>query len=375
MDGNAPLGAQAFRRKAAQRAGFVPHALTPNSAPFRPVGGGKAEWGQSRKEGSSMHCCVIVVTSKVRFRERALKRESGEKPGLPRSGKGNERCRIHWPDAAGKWQSVGSPEVRRPAWEQPPRLIFCFALEGRAGVHERPAFDISIACEVCSCGCVTEKPYCIETRDRWLVAAFAEPWAVNSWAIVNGGWQHVRNVAWLYLQQNEIAAVDDAADWMRARMHAAGLAGAVGFMTSRRVLAWVETSAVEQGCCAWAVATVGLSNRLRAGDSSSAVQHGGTINLLVATSCPLTVEASLEALALVSEAKAVAVLESGERSVESRLAATGTGTDCLAVAWPVAGERSPYAGKHTAAGSAIGRAAYLAVSQGIREWRKEQQPE
>ena len=149
------------------------------------------------------------------------------------------------------------------------------------------------------------------------------------------------------------------------------LGGAVGFMTSRRALAWMESEATEGDCNAWAIGTVGLSNRLRAGDSCS-VHQPGTINLLVCCSQPLTVEASLEALCLASEAKTLAMMETGERSVQSGLPATGTGTDCLAIAWPLAGERSCYAGKHTPAGSAIGRAAYLAVAKGIREWKEEQ---
>ncbi len=218
---------------------------------------------------------------------------------------------------------------------------------------------------------MTGKPYAVVSRERWLIAEFAEPWAVVSWALGNGGWQHVQRVAWLYLRQNEIAGVDDIASWMRAQMHQAELGGAVGFMTSRRALAWMESEATEGDCNAWAIGTVGLSNRLRAGDSCS-VHQPGTINLLVCCSQPLTVEASLEALCLASEAKTLAMMETGERSVQSGLPATGTGTDCLAIAWPLAGERSCYAGKHTPAGSAIGRAAYLAVAKGIREWKEEQ---
>jgi len=216
-----------------------------------------------------------------------------------------------------------------------------------------------------------EKPYSVETRPRWLIAGFAEPWNIVSWAVANGGWQRVQQVAWLYLRLHEIAEVQDIEGWMRGEMHREELAGAVGFMTSRRALEWVETEAVEADARAWAVGTVGLSNRLRAGDGVS-VRECGTINLLVCCSQALTVEAALEASCLVSEAKALAMVESGERSVQSGLAASGTGTDCIAVAWPVHGERLRYAGKHTAVGSAMGRAAFDLVAEGIRVWRAEQ---
>ena len=216
---------------------------------------------------------------------------------------------------------------------------------------------------------LVERPYGLETRDRWLVAGFAEPWAVLSWAVVNGGWQRTRQVAWLYLQRNEIAGVMDPAEWMQGQMHTAGLGGAVGFMTSRRAGLFVEGAGLDGDCAAWAVGTVGLSNALRAGDSSGPITMPGTINMLVCCSLPLTVEAATEALCLVSEAKALAMMESGVASVRSGLAATGTGTDYLAVAWPIHGERTPYAGKHTAVGAAVGQAAYGAVAKGVSEWR------
>ena len=82
-------------------------------------------------------------------------------------------------------------------------------------------------------------------------------------------------------------------------------------------------------------------------------------------------EAALEALALIAEAKALAVLESGTRSIVSGAPATGTGTDYLALAWPPAGTPLPYSGKHTAVGAAIGRAAFTAIARGIDEWRVE----
>jgi len=218
---------------------------------------------------------------------------------------------------------------------------------------------------------LVERPYRLETRDRWLVAGFAEPWAVVSWAVVNGGWQRTRHVAWLYLKLHEIAGVTDPAEWMQGQMHAEELGGAVGFMTSRRAGTFVEAAGSDQDCSAWAVGTVGLSNALRAGDSTGPITMPGTINLLVCCSQPLTVEAATEGLCLVSEAKALAMLESGVKSVRSGLAASGTGTDYLAVASPINGERTPYAGKHTAVGSVLGQAAYGAVTKGVNEWLEE----
>ncbi|MBI2685243.1 MAG: adenosylcobinamide amidohydrolase [Acidobacteria bacterium] len=222
---------------------------------------------------------------------------------------------------------------------------------------------------------VVGKPFALEARGRWLVAQFAQPRAVLSWAVVNGAWQRTDQVVWLYLRKGEIANVPDPADWMRAQMHAEGVAGAVGFLTSRRAGAFVEGEGFDTGCHAWAVGTLGLSNALRAGDPSGAIASPGTINLLVCCSQPLTTEAALEALALTAEAKALAMIESGVVSTRTGQPASGTGTDYLAIAWPVPGDRTPYAGKHTPAGAAIAQATYRAVSRGIADWLKERDAE
>jgi adenosylcobinamide amidohydrolase len=213
-------------------------------------------------------------------------------------------------------------------------------------------------------------PYTLESRSRWLIARFNEPWGLLSWCLVNGGFQRTRTVAWLYLHPNEIAGVAEPADWMRSRMHLEGLSDAVGFMTSRPTLLSVESGAEEQDCWAWAVGTVGLSNALRAGDPA-AESSCGTINLLICVSRPLSTEAALEGLCLAAEAKTLAVLESGTPSIVSGAAATGTGTDYIAIAWPEKGALAVYSGKHTPAGAAIGRAAFDAVTRGIAQWRGE----
>ena len=215
------------------------------------------------------------------------------------------------------------------------------------------------------------KPYTLETRERWLVAEFAEPWMVLSWAIVNGGWQQTAEVAWLFLKLNEISCLEEPASWMRGQMRAEGLSGAVGFLTTRRAHCWVEAEAVEGECRAWAVGTVGMSNARRVGDAADYHGAGGTINQLVCCSQALTVEAALEVLALTSEAKALAAMESGVKSGKSGMACTGTGTDYLALAWPAGGVCETYGGKHTAVGAAAGRAAYELVRDGIRIWREE----
>ncbi len=229
-------------------------------------------------------------------------------------------------------------------------------------------------------GVVTpERPFTLRRPARWLVMDFngggAEPlYNVLSWTVVNGGFQRVAGAAWLFLKENEMAGADGPGDWMAAQMRAEGLAGHAGFLTTRREHCFVQAEASKLDCHCWAVGTVGLSNALRVGDSVGPLRpRSGTINLMLVCSHPLTSDAAVELIALASEAKAAAVLDSGVASRRSGQPATGTGTDYLAIAWPSPGARQEYAGKHTAIGSAVGRAAYGAVAEGVREWLIEQE--
>jgi adenosylcobinamide amidohydrolase len=202
----------------------------------------------------------------------------------------------------------------------------------------------------------------------WLVVRFHAPHAVASWAIVGGGLGTAKAVVWRQVSEGDLRPPVDAASWLRARMHREGLAGAVGLLTSRDLDAWVEAVHDEDGARVRCVATVGLGNALRAGDPPGPSARIGTINTLAQVGMPLSPNALLEALAVAAEAKTAAVLESGALSRRTGLAATGTGTDCIVVAAPITPGAVPYAGKHTAVGSAIGAAVFDAVRRGAGAW-------
>ena len=69
----------------------------------------------------------------------------------------------------------------------------------------------------------------------------------------------------------------------------------------------------------------------------------------------------------------VAVLEAGIPSTlpgAPQAAATGTGTDSIVIADPLAGAApTPYCGKHTVFGHLIGSAVLEAVRTGVRRWQ------
>jgi adenosylcobinamide amidohydrolase len=206
------------------------------------------------------------------------------------------------------------------------------------------------------------------------VVSFGRTVRACSWAIVHGGIVDADSVVWVEVHDRDLGPTVDAREFLGAHLRRERLTGAVGLLTSRRISSRVHCTAEDAGVAAHAVATVGLGNARRAGDPSRAGRRFGTINLLVHVEAPLTDEGLLEASAIATEAKSAAMFDARIASRTSGKLASGTGTDCTVVTCPLAarGERRlPYAGKHTAVGSAVGAAAERAVAAGIREWRRD----
>lgn len=211
----------------------------------------------------------------------------------------------------------------------------------------------------------------VARRERLLLVSFGAPTRACSWAIVSGGLVDADHVAWLEVRDGDLRPPVDPRRLLLDRLRRDGVSRAVGLLTSRDVSSYSDVSVTEPGVSARCIATVGLGNALRAGDPPGVAGRIGTINLLVHVDRALSDEALLEANAIATEAKTAAVLEAGVRSRRTDRPATGTGTDCTAVASPRNHQTEIYAGKHTAIGSAVGAAVERAVSEGIARWMRE----
>ena len=203
----------------------------------------------------------------------------------------------------------------------------------------------------------------------WLVVHFAESHRMASWAIVGGGLRHARTVAWLHVSEADLRPPVDATKFLRSRLEAADMPDAVGLLTSRELDSYIDVNRSYRGSRARCIATVGLGNALRAGDPPGPSGRIGTINVLCHFSVPLSQEATLEALALAAEARSLAVREAAVPSQVSGEPASGTGTDCIVIAAPDAGEPARHVGKHTVAGHLIGAVVHEAVSRGVERWK------
>ncbi|MFD0858144.1 adenosylcobinamide amidohydrolase [Roseovarius aquimarinus] len=209
----------------------------------------------------------------------------------------------------------------------------------------------------------------------WLEFDLGTEMRVLSWAINRPGLVTARRILWREVRNADLPADLDVHRWLKDALESRGARDAVAFLTSRDIACHHVARAEVEGMRATAVATVGLSNAERIGtrmDRSG--QDWGTINIALRlepgqgamAGAGLSDAALIEALALAASARTAAVMEAGFDLPTGR--ATGTGTDCIAVAAPAG--TIGYAGMHTALGEAAGRAVHEATARGAEEWMR-----
>lgn len=201
----------------------------------------------------------------------------------------------------------------------------------------------------------------------WLELDLGTPQRVLSWSLTNPGFVTAEKILWREVRNADLPQDLDVLEWYRAELAARGDADAVAMLTSRTLDTYEVAEAEVEGIRAFCVATVGLSNAERIGHRLDRSDHDwGTINVALHLDLGLTEAALLETLSMVTQARTAAVIDAGLDLPDGR--ATGTGTDCIAVAAPVG--PTPYAGLHTAQGEAAGRAVYEAVRRGADIWMR-----
>ena len=199
------------------------------------------------------------------------------------------------------------------------------------------------------------------------------PWLVLGWAPLGGGFTHADLVINHQIELDDRAATEAPAAHLARLVRALGHdpRRAVAMMTGAQVARAGRATRGRDGLIVGAWSSAGCTNALRVGDRATAgVPRAfqpdrpemrritpGTINIIVAINQPLTRSAMTEALQIAVEARVAAIHDAGVTSVRSGAIATGTGTDCIAIAAPASRANSIiYCGKHTLPGELIGRA-------------------
>jgi adenosylcobinamide hydrolase len=202
-----------------------------------------------------------------------------------------------------------------------------------------------------------------------VVVAAREPLTILSSAFVRGGFTTARAIVNLHVRKNIPEAETDGI--LPRFTERRGIQGpCVGLVTS----AWTEKATVAEvsasGLTALAVTTVGLSNRIAAGQTAIAAWAPSTINTIV------VVDAASEAAALVNAAMTVtevktSLLASVDLRCDDGLLASGTSTDAVVIAATGRGPHCRFGGPISDLGWVVARAAREALETGVRRWIEE----
>ena len=211
----------------------------------------------------------------------------------------------------------------------------------------------------------------LRVENSTLVVTFPGPRNVMSWAILNGGVRnHASHIINHHVDPHTLA--DDPRKALRQAASRIGIKGTfVGMLTGADIRKFSMARAVYNELQAYVISTAGCGNLAAVGETGNYVEGtsrpipSGTINIIVALNYAFTHEAMMEAMAIVTEAKVRAAYDFDLKSVATGQPATGTGTDCIAVA--VGHDRRyVFCGKHTKWGELVGRASLESIRGALR---------
>ena len=224
-----------------------------------------------------------------------------------------------------------------------------------------------------------------EVMDRTLVLRFSKPQKVISSAVRGGGigWAHAiinhqvpDNHCPLDSIKGSSRRQEDPSRTLKKVADSVGVMGrTVALMTAVDLRQLIVRREQAQGLWVEGFFTVGVTNAVRAGESShhdSDIADVGTINMILVTNARLSVGAMVGAVGVATESKTAVLLEEKVKSCHSPHAATGTGTDVVAIATGD-GPSCRYSGTHTKIGELIGRVVHFGIKKGLhrdRVWRR-----
>ncbi len=212
----------------------------------------------------------------------------------------------------------------------------------------------------------------ITLNSPWLVVDFPQRLQVLSWAIDRPGLVEADCILWREVKNHDLPIDLDVSTWLKQQLDDNGFTNAVTMLTSRNIARYEVAEAAVDDVKALCIVTLGLSNAERVG---SRIDHQdkdwGTINIAVILNQGLTEAAMLEASSIATQARTAAICDV-HYAINTGFA-TGTGTDCVAIAAPKG--TTCFAGLHTAIGHAIGKSVYEAIASALTVWIAENGPD
>jgi iron complex transport system ATP-binding protein len=222
---------------------------------------------------------------------------------------------------------------------------------------------------------------CGDIRDKVTVIADNEmitiktmhPFKVLSSALVGAGLQWATHFVNRHVPKDY--RCDDACEEMKQylRMHDFDIHRTIGMMTAVRLEDAAYVHMKEKCFSLLTVVTAGVGNAVdisKAWEREMLTQGPGTINMMIFIDGHLTEAAYAQAMMTATEAKVKALFDEQIIDPETATPATGTSTDCIAVAASQTNTHFEYAGTITSIGKAIGRSVYEATRQALQKYRK-----
>jgi len=199
----------------------------------------------------------------------------------------------------------------------------------------------------------------VEIYDSVILVRSNEDMKILSSAVKNGGLKMSKNilnmsVKWMYYSLTPEKEIERYEDML-------GVKDIVGMMTS----ADVRKASIRHRDGVTVVATAGASNAATPGEEVK-MWHKGTINIIVIVENEMRDEALANSIITVTEAKSQVFNILDIRSVNSGRPATGTTTDCVAIATMGRGDEAiRYTSSGTDIGRTIGKLVYECVLENI----------
>lgn len=205
--------------------------------------------------------------------------------------------------------------------------------------------------------------------------SFPSPCRVLSSAVLNGGYtraDHILNMRVAKNHAGDQGPFESSETTLKRYCRQIGCTGeTVGLMTAAGMDSFRQAVRREQGVEVAALVTAGISNARRAGDKADC-RHlddgppaAGTINAIVLTNARLSPAALVEAVMVITEAKAAVLQELDIRNPVTGSLATGTGTDAAAVCSGPGPRQIRYCGKHTLLGEMLAATLIEALTASI----------
>ncbi|MFK4825214.1 adenosylcobinamide amidohydrolase [Paenochrobactrum sp. BZR 588] len=212
----------------------------------------------------------------------------------------------------------------------------------------------------------------INCERPWLTVDLGHSHQVLSWTLNAPGFVETDRIVWREVRNSDLTPELDAHQWLLQELQRTGNKNAVAFLTSRNIDFHHYAEACVESEKVSCLVTAGLSNAERVGTRHGPQSRFGTINILVKTSSTLSEAAMIELMSVVVQARTLAVLETDIKIGNQQLKATGTGTDCVAIASPLGNLSSHcfHAGLHTAIAEAAGAAVLSAMYEALDVWKK-----